>query len=473
MNKISSFLPAVALLFSVFTACRVGKDFTRPSVAIPAKYRGDKTPAADTSNVGMLSVRTFFTDPVLRTLIDSAIAKNLDLQVAVKNVSVAEQAAKAARLGALPELQLQVQANRNWPSKNSLNGSLSQQFMGTKYMDDYNANLGLTWEVIAWGKISRLKEAALATYLQSTEASKAVQTRIVNDVAQGYYSLLMLDAQKEIALKNLALNDSTLQMMSLQFTSGQINNLAIEQTRAQRQVAAALVPKIEQMISAQENALQLLTGEMPGAIIRNAWLTDTQPDSALAAGVPASILAQRPDVHAAELAVKVANAKAGAAQAAMYPALNITATAGVNAFKASNWFNIPGSLFETVGGSITQPIFQRRRLKTDWETAKIERDKSTLEFRKQVITAVGEVSDALVKIDKLKAQHDLTLERVQQLQSATRDAGLLFQSGMATYLEVITAQGNVLQAEMDLATLQRDRLGAAVDLYRSLGGGWK
>ncbi|MBS0026478.1 TolC family protein [Chitinophaga sp. 22321] len=472
MNTHRSLFLAVAICSMMVTACRVGKDFHRPEVTMPEQYRSAVLPA-DSNNIGLLPVKTFFTDPVLQTLIDSAISRNLDLRVAVKNVAAASQSLKAARLGALPELNLTVQGNRNWPSKNSLNGSLSEQFMGTKYMDDYNANVGLTWEVIAWGKISHLKEAALASYLQTAEASKAVQTRIVSDVAQGYYNLLMLDKQREIAVKNLGLTDSTLKMMQFQFTSGQINSLAIEQTQAQRQVAAALIPQIEQATALQENALQLLTGNMPGSIIRNSRLADIRFDLPLSAGVPAALLAQRPDVHATELAVQVANAKAGVARASMYPALNITASAGVNSFKASNWFNIPGSLFETVGGSLTQPIFQRRKLKTDWETAKIEWEKSEFDFKKSVLSAVGEVSDALVKIDKLQSQYAITQVRVEKLQSATRNAGLLFQSGMATYLEVITAQSNVLSSELDLATLQRDQLSAVVDLYRSLGGGWK
>lgn len=471
MNKYITFLMWITVVAATVTGCRVGKNFSRPPVALPEQYRSATLPG-DSNNIGLLPVKSFFRDPVLQTLIDSAVAKNFDLQVALKNVAAAGQALKAARLGALPELNLQIQGNRNWPSKNSLNGSLSEQFMGTKYMDDYNANLGLSWEVIAWGKISRMKEASLASYLQTAEATKAIRTALVSDVANAYYNLLMLDTQHDIATRNLALNDSTLAIMQLQFTSGQINNLAIEQTQAQRQVAAALLPRIEQEIAIQENALQILTGALPGTIVRDERLQQVHFDMPLAAGVPASLLTQRPDVNAAEMAVKAANARAGIAEANMYPALNITASAGLNAFKASNWFNIPGSLFETVGGSITQPIFQRRKLKTDWETAKIEWEKSVLEFKKSVLTAVGEVSDALVKIDKLQVQHAMTQVRVEKLQSATRNASLLFQSGMANYLEVITAQSNVLQSELDLATLQRDQLSAVIALYRSLGGGW-
>ena len=216
MNKYKNLLIGLSLLCSAFTACRIGKDFTRPVAVLPEQYRDATTPA-DSNSIGSLSWKVFFTDPVLQTLIDSAIVKNYDLQIGLKNVAAAAQTLKSARAAVLPELNLQVQGNRNWSSKNSLNGSLSEQFMGTAYMDDYNANLGLSWEVMAWGKISRMKEAELAAYLQTEDVARAVQSKVVSDVAQGYYNLLMLDAQLEIAQENLELNDSTLQMMRLQY----------------------------------------------------------------------------------------------------------------------------------------------------------------------------------------------------------------------------------------------------------------
>ncbi|ACU63513.1 efflux transporter outer membrane subunit [Chitinophaga pinensis] len=455
---------------AVIASCKVGKEFARPSVDMPAQFRGEAS--ADTNNIAVLPVSSFIKDAALLRLIDSAVAKNFDVQVALKNIESAGASLKSARSGRLPDLNLSVQGTRNWPSKNSLNGSLSEQFIGTRYMDDYNAGLNLSWEVVAWGKISRLKEAALATYLQSTEASKAVRTRVISDVAQAYYNLLMLDTQKEVAYRNMQLTDSTLRIVRLQYSSGMATNLAVEQIEAQLRVSLALIPQIEQQIAIQENALKTLTGEMPGGIVRNR-LQDLTADTTLAAGVPASLLSRRPDVRAAEMAVKVANARAGVAEAAMYPALNITAGVGVNSFKIDNWLNIPGSLFETVGGSITQPVFRRRQLRTEWETAKIDWEKSVIEFRRSVTTAVQEVSDALAKMDKLKEQYIFTQQRVDRLEIATHDASLLFQNGMANYLEVITAQSNALQSELDLAAVKRDQLNATVDLYRALGGGWK
>ncbi|MBW8683369.1 TolC family protein [Chitinophaga rhizophila] len=469
MNKYL-YIMGVAAVMMTAASCKVGKEYSRPSVDMPKAFRGQ--PTADTNSIAALPIHSFIRDTALLALIDSALTRNFDVQIALKNIDAASQSLRTARMGRLPAVDLQIQGTRNWPSKNSLNGSLSEQFIGTRYMDDYSANVALTWEVIAWGKISRLKEAALATYLQSAEASKAVQTRVISDVAQAYYNLLMLDTQKDVAYKNKQLSDSTLRIVKLQYASGMATNLAVEQTEAQLRVSMALIPQIEQQITLQENALKVLVGEMPGSIVRNS-LQSMTADTALSAGVPASLLSRRPDVRAAEMAVKVANARAGVAQAAMYPALNITAGVGVNSFKINNWLNIPGSLFETVGGSITQPIFRRRQLKTEWETAKIEWEKSAIEFKRSVVGAVQEVSDALAKMDKLQQQYTFTQQRVDRLEIATHDASLLFQNGMANYLEVITAQSNALQSELDLAAVKRDQLNAAVDLYRALGGGWK
>ncbi|GGH64038.1 NodT family efflux transporter outer membrane factor (OMF) lipoprotein [Filimonas zeae] len=471
MNKLI-YAAGCVVIAAGLNACRVGKEFSRPATDMPAQYRGNTAAGTDSAGIAALPVHSFIKDAVLLQLIDSALAKNFDVQIALKNIETAGQTLHNAKLGNLPELNLQVTATRNWPSKNSLNGSLSEQFIGTRYMDDYSAGLNLTWEAIAWGKISHLKEAALADYLQTAEAAKAVRTRVVSQVAQGYYNLLMLDTQKEIALRNVALTDSTLRIMRLQYSSGRITNLAIEQTEAQLRVAQALVPQIEQQLTLQENALQTMAGAMPGTVAR-IHLQQVTVDTVAAAGVPAALLTHRPDIHAAELAVKAANARVGVAEASMYPALNITAGVGVNSFKANNWFNIPGSLFETIGGSLTQPVFQRRKLRTDWEKAKIDWQKSAIEFQRSVVTGVQEVSDALVKIEKLQQQSVFTSQRVEKLKSATQNATLLFQNGMADYLEVITAQSNALQSELDLASLKRDQLSATVELYRALGGGWK
>jgi outer membrane protein TolC len=169
----------------------------------------------------------------------------------------------------------------------------------------------------------------------------------------------------------------------------------------------------------------------------------------------------------------ISNSRVGIAQANMYPALNITAGGGLESFKSSNWFNIPNSLFGMAAGSIAQPIFKRRELKTQYEIARLQREEAVIRFRQSVLQAATEVTDALVQVDKLQEQQQIAGNQVDTLQKAVFNAQLLFKSDMANYLEVITAQGNALQAELNLVAIQRQQLGAMVELYRSLGGGWR
>jgi multidrug efflux system outer membrane protein len=453
----------------ILEGCKVSKDIVAPKDAAPQAYRGAAT--ADSSSIASLKIKEFFKDEDIVRLIDSALIRNLDVQIALKNIESAELLFRQSRLGNLPAVNLLITASSNRPSDNSLNGLSTSQFLGTKHIEDYNAVVGLSWEADIWGKIRSQKQAALATYLQTAEVKKALQTRIVANVAQGFYQLLMLDAQMGVARRNLALNDSTLNMIKLQFDAGQVTSLAIQQAEAQRLVAAGIIPKLEQAIALQENALSVLTGKVPGAISRASKLENLSMPERLSAGIPSEMVAIRPDVRVADLALQVANARVGISKASLYPSLTITANGGLNSLKASNWFTIPASLFGNVAGGITQPLFQRKQLRTQYDLAIVDRERVVIQFRKSVLVALAEVSDELVKIDKLKQQFDLSQQRVVTLQTAVKNANLLFRNGMATYLEVITAQSNSLQSELELAAVKAAELSAAVELYRALGGG--
>lgn len=469
MNHITK-LYSITALAILAAGCKVGKEYVRPNLDLPQQFRAEAV-KTDSLSAALLSAKTFFNDAALQQLIDSANAKNYDLLIAVKNIAQAGQTLKQARVNYLPELGLTIQANTSNPSKNSLNGISAGQFLGSSTIEDYNAALNLSWEIGLWGKLKGMKAKALSDYLQTGEASKLIRSRLVSSVALGYYNLLMLDEQLRIANRTLLLNDSTLRMTKLQWDAGLTTILAVQQAEAQRDNAALLVPSLEQNVAIQENALSQLTGTFPAAVYRNKNLNDIAPATQVTTGYPVALLSNRADVRGAEYALRSANESVGVAQASMYPSLNITATGGLNSFKASNWFNIPGSIFGTLAGSIAQPVFQRRQLKTQFEIAKIEREKSVLVFRQTVLTAVTEVSDAMVRSDKLKKQVSIAENRVNTLRSAIKNANMLFASGMATYLEVIVAQGNLLQSELELSDLKRQQLGADVELYTALGGG--
>jgi multidrug efflux system outer membrane protein len=467
-----TYINRLALALLVLSACKVSKDVETPKPALPASFRNSAA-VSDTSSIGDMQWKSFFTEATLQNLIDSAIAKNYDMQVAVKNIEASQLLLKQVKWNNVPQVALEVTASTNRYSDNSLNGLSVSQYLGTNHIEDYSADLTLSWEADIWGKIRNQQKSALAAYLQTAEAKKAIQTNLVAGVSQGYYNLLMLDAQLTIAHQNVKLNDSTLQIIRLQYDAGQVTSLAVQQAEAQQLAAAQLVPQFEQDITVQENALRILTGELPGKIERSSILDQTTVPENLSAGIPSALVSRRPDVKSFELALVMANSQVGITKAAMYPALRITASGGLNSFETSNWFNIPASLFGVVAGSVVQPLLQHKELKTQYNVAQVEREKTVIQFRQSVLNAVGEVSDALVKIEKLKAQQSIANTRVTTLQHATANANLLFKNGMANYLEVITAQSNVLQSELELATIKRAQLDAVSDLYRSLGGGWK
>ncbi|MEX8547580.1 MAG: TolC family protein [Mucilaginibacter sp.] len=464
-----------ALLLAFLSACKVSKDVVAPKAELPENFRSAATTTpADTASVADIQWKNFFTDTVLQKLIDSAVIRNYDMLIAVKNIDEAQLLFKQVKWNYVPVVSLNVTANSNRPSNNSLTGlSIAQYNIGTKHIEDYSANLALSWEADIWGRIRNQQKGALATYLQTSEARKAIQTNLVANVSQGYYNLLMLDAQLDIAQKNVRLNDSTLTIIKLQYDAGQVTLLAVQQAEAQKLVAAELIPQFEKNITVQENALRILTGRLPDQIVRNSNLNQLTLPENIGTGLPSAILSRRPDVKSAELALAIANSNVGITKANMYPALQITANGGINSFRASNWFNVPASLFGIVAGGVAQPLLNHKRLKTDYLVAKVDREKTVLQFRQSVLNAVGEVADALVTIDKLKSQQAIAMSRVNTLQQATKNANLLFKNGLATYLEVITAQGNVLQSELELASIKRDELNAVSELYRSLGGGWR
>jgi len=460
------------ILLTALAACKISKNVETPQTALPETFR-NAVATTDTAGIADLPLDSFFTDASLQKLLDSAIAKNYDMQIALKNIEASQLLFKQTKWAYFPDARLQISAGSNRPSDNSLNGLSASSFLKTTHIEDFTTSVGLSWEADIWGKIKNRNGRALAEYLQTIEAKNAIQTNLVAIVSQGFYNLLMLDAQLGIAEKNLALNDSTLRIFGFQFTSGQVTSLAIQQAEAQRLTAAKLIPELQQAITLQENALSILAGDLPGRTERNLKLDQVSFPETLTTGVPTSILNRRPDIRRSELALDVANANVGIAKANMYPALTITASGGINSFKASNWFNIPASLFGAATGGLTQPLFLRNQLKTQFEVSKVERERTVIEFRQTVLYAVGEVSDALVKIEKLKEQQTIAATRVKTLEQAISNSNMLFQSGMANYLEVITAQSNVLQSELELVAIKRAQLAANVDLYRSLGGGWR
>ncbi len=425
----------------------------------------------------------YFKDPTLVNLIQKGLENNFDVRQAFKRVEIARLSFSQSKMEFLPSVSGTI-ANPNYqwrsedfysnPASNWYNES-GESAPNTMYM--YTAQnitgLNFKWEIDIWGNIRSKRAEELNDYLATNEGKNAVQTRLVTNISSGYYNLLMLYAQLEVAESNFALSERTLKMVELQFNSGNTTALAKQQTRAQMLVAKALIPRLKQQISQQENEIQFLTGALPNEITVDRAMFDNVFNSIERNYViPMEMVSYRPDVRKAEYDLLSANAAVGVAQTNQYPKLVIDLGFGVNSMLPRNWFNIPGALFGSVIGNLTQPIFSKRRLKTKFEQTKIEREIREISLQKEVYGAVNEISNVLTTMNALDEQISIAKEQVENSNLTIKQANLLFNSGYATYLEVINAQRVALESELKLNQLKEDRLQMKIKLYQALGGGW-
>lgn len=485
MNKSKSRWIAIVVALGLVTGCKVGQQYVRPDLSLPDEFRGDTiNGVVDTAHTGTIQWSAFFQDPILKELIDSALVHNNDMKTALLNLEIANRQLRQNRANYLPAIDATIgSANRQWRSSEFNSGPSTKWYNAEQkdapkdmfmYVSQFGSEISFSWELDIWGKISNRQDQLLAEYLDTFEAKNAVQTSLIANVAKGYFNLLMLDAKIEVAKRNVRLNDSTLRMIELQYDAGEITALAIQQTESQRLLATSLVPQLEREIFVQENALRVLAGQMPDSILREASFTQAFAENmTFTLATPVDVIRNRPDVRSAEFQLIAANANANIQQAMRYPSLNIGGSLGINAMLPKNWFNIPGALLGGIAGDITTPIFRNKTLKTRYEIARLERDKMEIDLQQTVVEAVNEVSNAVVTIEKQREELEYARRRVENSQLAVRNATLLFKSGYASYLEVITAQSSALSSDLDLVELRQQHLQSHVDLYRALGGGWK
>lgn len=470
----------------IVSACKIGKKYSQPDLNIPEQFRGDTMSfTQDTTAFGLVSWREFFNDRKLLSLIDSGLANNYDMRTALKNIEIANRNLRRNKLDYLPSVDGNIASIEKQYRSDDFYGSPSSKWYAGKedneipnslfaYQSQFSTGAEFSWEIDIWGRIANNKDKLKAAFLDTHEAKNAIQTKLISDIALGYFNLIMLDAQIEVARRNLQLNDSTLQMIELQFAAGEITALAIQQTKSQRLVAASLVPDLEKQIAIQENSLRVLVGEMPDTIGRgNSTENLMNIGGDVSLGSPLEIVRNRPDIKRAEFGLIDANAQMNIQQIMRYPQLSLEGIFGVNSMLPKNWVNIPGALIGGIGGGLTAPIFKNGKLKNEYEVAKIEREKAELGLQQTVMEAVSEVSNSVITIEKQKEQLKLARERVDNADLAVKNASLLFKAGYATYLEVITAQSNALTSELALVNIRQKQLDAYVTLYRALGGGWR
>jgi multidrug efflux system outer membrane protein len=445
-------------------SCFVAKKYDRPTIDTEDLYRSEVV-AKDSTSMADMPWQDLFTDPILQGHIQKGLENNFDIRTAIQNIAASEASLKQRKAGYFPTLN----ANGTWThqeiSGNSQFGSLFSS------LDQYQLAANLSWEADIWGKIRSNKRAANAQFLQSVAANQAVKTQVVANIASLYYQLLSLDAQLEIAEQTLTNRTQSIETIVALKDAGQVNEVAVKQTEAQKYATELIIEDLKYNIEILENTMSILLGESPKNIDRSTF--DAQvltPEIDL--GVPALLLANRPDVIAAEYGLVNAFELTNVARSNFYPSLTITATTGFQSLELSELIDA-NSFFANIVSGLTQPIFNQRQLRTQKEIALSNQEKALIGFERTLKTAGKEVSDALASYNNETKKLSIRTQQVDALKKASEYSEELLNYGMATYLEVLTAKDNALNSELSLIDNKFKQFNAIITLYRALGGGWK
>jgi NodT family efflux transporter outer membrane factor (OMF) lipoprotein len=328
------------------------------------------------------------------------------------------------------------------------------------------------WESDLWGKLRHRRDAAQAQYLASVERTNLVLTALVADVAAGYFELLALDHTRAILLQAVARQEQAVEVVRLQKEAGRANELAVQQFDAQLAETRALEREAARAAGEAENRLNVLLGRYPQAIQRESGALLAAP-ARLAAGLPADLLHNRPDVRAAELQVRAARFDVQAARAAFFPSLELNAGVGLAAFNPAYLVKVPASLTYGVGGGLVAPLVNRRALEAQFAGARAQQIEALHAYQRAILVAYVEVVNGLADVHHADGLLALKQAQKDTLTQAVGTADILYRAGKATYLEVLMAQQGALRAELDLVAAWKRRRVGDVILYKALGGGWR
>jgi len=460
------FLFAVTIVFIV--GCAVTTPYQRPAqLPIEGLFR-TFTETDTTRSMATHSVLDFYNDPFLQQLITEAIDSNLDVRYAVNRLAQLSEWVKQRKEAFYPTLSLSLISSVSDVSKYGNSAKPANPYTNLKL----SASSG--WEIDLWGKMSSLKRSQEAFYFQQEATVRAIQTRLIADIASAYYQLLMLDQQKAVTEKNIESYYRYLNTVKALKQSAKVTEVAVLQANAQLASAQAVLPKINASIAIEENYICLLLGKSPTTISRSSRfdLSLFHPE-ALSTGLSAQLLVNRPDVQAAEQALCAAHEQFNAARAALYPQLTLSGSVGPDAKGLENWFNMPGSLLWNVIGGLTLPVLNGRTLKTQKEIARLQEAAAYLSFRQTLLNAGNEVSNALASILFSTQQAAYQKEQVEALKKAYDFSQELLVNGYGTYLDVLSAQNSVLSTELALYSIYNAIIQQKIVLYCALGGGWR
>ena len=463
MKKIMIFAAATLLMGS----CGVYNKYERPDVNATGLVRdayndADTLVVQDTASFGNLPWREVFTDPQLQTLIEQGLEKNANLLNAALNVQMYEAMLKAAKLAFLPAVNIGSTSPMGTISTTHTDPSVTTK--------SYSLPVTASWTVDLFGNVLSQKRSTQMKLLGMKDNQMAVRASLISGIANSYYTLLMLDEQLRIVTEMSQMSKETWEMMQKQFELGRIRSTSVQSAQAAYLNNQTQINEFKRQIRATENALSLLIGDTGHQISRSTLGAQSLPTE-FKTGVGVALLANRPDVHQAEMNLASCFHDVQTARSKFYPSITIGASA---TFTNGNAGNLnPGKWVTSLFGSLTQPIFNRGALTANLKVSQLQYEQAFNNWQNAILKAGNEVSNALVNYNSYDANGKIETERIEVLTKNVEDTKALYQSSGSSYLEVLTAQQQLLSAQLSKATDDFNKMQSVVSLYTALGGGGK
>lgn len=464
-----------ALLTFLMVGCKVGPNYKRPAIDVPANYHQALAPdISSTSSSPALADQqwsTIFQDRTLQQLIKEALANNLDLRIAAQRVLQAQAQAGIARSQQLPS----VNASGGYTAfqiPTSLAGNKSDGTPANSFFNGGGPSAAGTWNIDFWGLYRRQTEAARAELLANEWGQKATRTALVQGVSEAYFALRSLDAQLAITENTIKARQDSLRLTEVLDRRGAGSMADVRQAEELLHAAEANLPELRRQVAVQQNTISVLLGHNPGAIDRGLPIDQQPHPKEIPIGIPSQLLERRPDIQQAESKLVAANARIGVARAQYFPQISLTSLGGA----ASNQLNsiFTGSnAYWYAAGSISEPIFDGGGIRNNYRLSKAQEQQTLLEYQKTILNALRDVSNSLVSYKETRERREQQSEQVKSATDAVRLARLRYSGGNTSYLEVLTTDTDLYSAQLLLAQAQQQEAASLVQLYASLGGGWQ
>lgn len=449
----------IILLLSMFalTSCKVGKSYVRPEMALPDSLAQQQ----DSMSIADEQWQAVYTDSTLRALIDRALEYNKDMLIAASRVKEMAAQKRISVANLLPQLTGKVEAEREVENY----GGHSRDVGNT-----YEAKALLSWELDLWGNLRWKKVAAVAEYLQSVEAQRALRMTIVAEVAQAYYELVALDTELEIVRQTQKAREEGVRLARIRFEGGLTSETSYQQAQVELARTATLVPDLERRISLKENDISFLVGEFPTRIKRVNFLQELDVPEFLPVGLPSDLLERRPDVRVAEQQLRAEHARVKVAYTNMFPRLALTGQFGLESDVLSNFLESPYSL---LNGAVLAPLFGWGKNRAALNAQKASFEAEVHSYEKTVLNAFKEAQNAIVDFNKIKEVYQLRAKLERSAKGYVDLAQLQYINGVINYMDVLDAQRGYFDAQIGVSNAIRDELIAMVNVYKALGGGWQ